>query len=52
MVEETVLDGVLELFPALSGRKLTEDYVDDIEDSDPPDFVIGLDGRALGVRTR
>lgn len=50
MIEDMMLDQVLDAFPRITGRTVTDDGVDgfpQIEGS--PDFVIGLDGKAVGV---
>lgn len=50
MVEQMVLEQVLDSYPLITGRTLTDDWEGDfprVEGS--PDFVVGVDGRALGI---
>lgn len=50
MVEEMVLEQLLDSFPRITGRTLSEEWDGDfrrVEGS--PDFVVGVDGRALGI---
>jgi len=50
MVEEMVLDQILDSFPRITGRKLTPDWSGDFPRHEgSPDFVVGVDGRALGI---
>jgi hypothetical protein len=50
MVEEMVLDQLLDSFPRITGRRLTSEWSGDfprVEGS--PDFVVGVNGKALGI---
>ena len=50
MIEEMVLDQLLDSFPLITGRTLTEDWAGDfprVEGS--PDFVVGIDGIGWGI---
>lgn len=50
MVEDMVLEQLLDTFPLVTGRTLTDDWDEDfprVEGS--PDFIVGVDGRALGI---
>jgi hypothetical protein len=44
-----VLEQLLELFPAITGRLVTDDAEGDFPSGPSPNFVIGLDGRAFGI---
>src|SRR5689334_3899708 len=50
MVERSVLDQVLDSFPIITGRTVTDEWDDDATQvDDSPDFIIGLDGKAFGI---
>jgi hypothetical protein len=50
MVEEIILEQVLNSFPIITVRTLTDEWdgeANQVEGS--PDFIIGLDGKPLGI---
>lgn len=50
MVEEMVFEQLLDSYPLITGRTLTDDWDGDfphVEGS--PDFIVGVDGKALGI---
>jgi hypothetical protein len=49
LVEEMVLEQLLESFPTITGRSVTDEAEGAFPDATSPDFVIGLDGRAFGI---
>lgn len=50
MAEEAVLEQVLESWPAMTERLVTEEWRDDfVQIEGSPDFIIGLDHKAVGV---
>ena len=50
IAEEAALERLLRSFPILSRRIVTEEAAGDVPSlRDPPDFVIGFDGVALGI---
>lgn len=49
-IENMVLEKVLNSFPAITGRAVTEDWDGDASQFEgSPDFIIGLDGRPFGI---
>jgi hypothetical protein len=50
LAEEMVLEQLLRSFPKITGRILTDEAEGDFAPIDlAPDFVIGLDGKAIGI---
>lgn len=51
LVEGMVLEQLLESFPAITGRQVTDDAEGEgnFPDGSSPDFVIGMDGHAFGI---
>lgn len=50
MVEEMMLEQFLDSFPRITGRTLTDDWDGDFPRMEgSPDFIVGVDGRALGI---
>src|SRR4051812_29546348 len=50
LVEEMILEQLLVSFPAITGRKSTDDAQGEFEKKESsPDFVIGIDGQAFGI---
>ncbi|MDQ2081033.1 hypothetical protein RA307_12645 [Xanthobacteraceae bacterium Astr-EGSB] len=50
MVEEMVLEQLMESFPVITGRAITEEAHGEFAQVEgSPDFVFGLDGHALGI---
>jgi hypothetical protein len=50
MIEEMILDQLLDSFPLITGRTVTDDWEGQAEQVEgSPDFIIGLDGRPFGV---
>ena len=49
-IENMVLDQVLDSFPVITGRAVTEDWDGDASQVEgSPDFIIGLDGHPFGI---
>jgi hypothetical protein len=49
LVEEMILEQLLESFPMLTGRSVTDDAEGGFPSGPSPNFVIGLNGHALGI---
>lgn len=50
MIEDMVLDELRESFPRITRREITDDWSDDFERVEgSPDFVVGVDGKAMGI---
>jgi hypothetical protein len=50
MVEEMILDQVLDSFPTITGRTVTDEWNDAaVQVEGSPDFIIGIDGKAFGL---
>jgi hypothetical protein len=50
MVEEMVLGQVLDSFPTITGRTVTDEWNDAaVQVEGSPDFIIGIDGKAFGL---
>ena len=49
-IENMVLDQLLDSFPIVTGRTVTDDWDDDAKKVEgSPDHIIGLDGKAFGI---
>ena len=50
LVEEMILEQLLDYFPEITGRAVTDEAEGEFAQiSASPDFIVGLDGRAFGI---